>query len=49
MVVNASTPTMVFVHSDANVLSASFAQNALQRVRVGVEAEMAFVPHHDRV
>jgi multidrug resistance efflux pump len=42
MVVNASTPTMVFVHSDPNLLSASFTQNTLQRLQVGNEAEIAF-------
>ena len=42
MVVNVSTPTMVFVHSDPNVLTASFAQGALQRLKAGNEAEIAF-------
>ena len=42
MVVNVSTPTMVFVHSDPNVLTASFAQSALQRLQAGNEAEIAF-------
>ena len=42
MVVNMSTPTMVFVHSDPNVLTATFDQNTLQRILVGNEAEIAF-------
>ncbi|MBS0251947.1 MAG: HlyD family secretion protein [Proteobacteria bacterium] len=36
------TPTMVFIHSDENTLTASFSQNALQRVRANDEAEIAF-------
>jgi multidrug resistance efflux pump len=35
-------PVMVFIHSDDNVFAAAFQQNALQRVRVGDEAEIAF-------
>jgi multidrug resistance efflux pump len=35
-------PVMVFVHQDDRVLSAGFQQNALQRVRPGDEAEVAF-------
>src|SRR5262245_21061060 len=35
-------PVMVFIHSDDNVFGAAFQQNALQRVRVGDEAEIAF-------
>lgn len=35
-------PVMVFVHSDDRQLAAGFRQNALQRVRVGDEAEIAF-------
>jgi multidrug resistance efflux pump len=35
-------PVMVFVHSDDRTLAAGFQQNALQRVRVGDEAEIAF-------
>jgi multidrug resistance efflux pump len=42
MTVNASTPTMVFIHAAENVLSASFPQNALQQIREGDEAELAF-------
>jgi multidrug resistance efflux pump len=42
MIASSSTPTMVFIHSDANVFSASFPQNALQRLRSGQEAEVAF-------
>jgi multidrug resistance efflux pump len=42
MVANPSTPTMVFIHSDANVLKASFPQNVLQRLNVGEEAEIVF-------
>ena len=42
MVVNVSTPTMVFVHSDPNVLTASFPQSAFQRIRAGNETEIAF-------
>jgi multidrug resistance efflux pump len=35
-------PVMVFVHNDDQVLAAGFQQNALQRVRPGDEAEVAF-------
>jgi multidrug resistance efflux pump len=35
-------PVMVFVHNDDDVLAAGFQQNALQRVRPGDEAEVAF-------
>lgn len=42
MTVSPSTPTMVFIHSDDNIFGASFAQNALQRVKAGDEAEIAF-------
>lgn len=35
-------PVMVYVHSDDQVLAAGFRQNALQRVRVGDKAEIAF-------
>jgi multidrug resistance efflux pump len=35
-------PVMVFVHHDDRTLAAGFQQNALQRVRVGDEAEVAF-------
>ena len=35
-------PAMVFVHQDDQALSAGFQQNALQRVRPGDEAEVAF-------
>lgn len=35
-------PVMVFVHKDDQELSAGFEQNALQRVRAGDEAEIAF-------
>ena len=35
-------PVMVFIHSDDNVFAAAFQQNALQRVRAGDEAEIAF-------
>jgi multidrug resistance efflux pump len=35
-------PVMVFIHSDDNVFAAAFQQNALQRVRAGDEAEVAF-------
>ncbi len=35
-------PVMVFVHSDDQALAAGFQQNALQRVRPGDEAEVAF-------
>jgi multidrug resistance efflux pump len=35
-------PVMVFVHSDDRDLTAGFQQNALQRVRPGDEAEVAF-------
>ncbi len=42
MTVNPSTPTMVFIHSDRNTLSASFPQNALQRVRQNDDGEVAF-------
>jgi multidrug resistance efflux pump len=35
-------PVMVFVHSDDQLLAAGFQQNALQRVRPGDEAEVAF-------
>jgi multidrug resistance efflux pump len=35
-------PVMVFVHKDDEVLAAGFQQNALQRIRAGDEAEVAF-------
>jgi len=35
-------PVMVFVHKDDQELAAGFQQNALQRVRAGDEAEIAF-------
>jgi multidrug resistance efflux pump len=35
-------PVMVFVHHDDRTLAAGFLQNALQRVRAGDEAEVAF-------
>jgi multidrug resistance efflux pump len=35
-------PVMIFVHSDENIFAVAFQQNALQRVRVGDEAEIAF-------
>lgn len=35
-------PVMVFVHKDDQQLAAGFQQNALQRVRAGDEAEIAF-------
>jgi multidrug resistance efflux pump len=35
-------PVMVFVHGDDRTLAAGFQQNALQRVRAGDEAEVAF-------
>jgi multidrug resistance efflux pump len=35
-------PVMVFVHKDDQSLAAGFQQNALQRVRAGDEAEVAF-------
>jgi multidrug resistance efflux pump len=35
-------PAMVFVHHDDRALAAGFQQNALQRVRTGDEAEVAF-------
>jgi multidrug resistance efflux pump len=35
-------PVMVFIHSDDNIFAVAFQQNALQRVRVGDEAEIAF-------
>ncbi|MFN3623995.1 MAG: HlyD family secretion protein [Hyphomicrobium sp.] len=35
-------PVMVFVHDDDRTLAAGFQQNALQRVRPGDEAEVAF-------
>ena len=42
MTASPATPTMVFIHSGANLLSASFPQNALQRVHENDEAEIAF-------
>ena len=35
-------PVMVFIHSDDNIFAVAFQQYALQRVRVGNEAEIAF-------
>lgn len=35
-------PAMVFIHTTDNIFAASFPQNALQRVRAGDEAEIAF-------
>ena len=35
-------PVMVFIHSEDNEFAAAFQQNALQRVRAGDEAEIAF-------
>ena len=42
-------PVMVFVHGEGNIFVAAFPQNALQRVRAGDEAEVAFdgVPGRD--
>lgn len=42
MTASPSTPTMVFIHSGSNNLSASFPQNVLQRIHEGDEAEVAF-------
>ncbi len=42
MMASPSTPTMVFIYADDNIFSASFPQNALQRVNAGDEAEIAF-------
>src|SRR5262249_10251266 len=44
-------PAMVFVHTDARdrVLTAAFQQNALQRVKAGDEAEVAFAGVPGRV
>jgi multidrug resistance efflux pump len=36
------TPAMVFIHTSDDIFGASFPQNALQRVRPGDEAEIAF-------
>jgi multidrug resistance efflux pump len=41
MTASPSTPTMVFIHSANNVLSASFPQNVLQRINEGDKAEVA--------
>jgi multidrug resistance efflux pump len=38
----ASTPAMVFIHSDDRIFSASFPQTVVQRLRLGAEAEIAF-------
>jgi multidrug resistance efflux pump len=35
-------PVIVFIHSEDNIFAAAFQQNALQRVRAGDEAEVAF-------
>ena len=35
-------PVMVFIHKEEQSLAAAFQQNALQRVNVGDEAEIAF-------
>jgi multidrug resistance efflux pump len=35
-------PVMTFVHSDDKIMAGAFQQNALQRVRAGDEAEIAF-------
>lgn len=42
MTANPSTPALVFIHSADNPFAASFPQYALQNVRVGDEAEIAF-------
>jgi len=42
MTASPSTPTMVFIHGEDTVFSVSFPQTALQRVRSGDEAEIAF-------
>ncbi len=42
MTAGPATPTMVFIHNGKNILSASFAQNALQRIHENDEAEIAF-------
>ena len=42
MTASASTPTMVFIHSDNNILGASFPQSTLQRIKTGNEVEVAF-------
>ena len=41
MTASPATPTMVFIHG-GRILGASFPQNALQRIRAGDEAEIAF-------
>jgi multidrug resistance efflux pump len=48
MMASPSTPTMVFIHNDDVVFSASFSQTTLQRVRSGDEVEIAFdgIPGH---
>jgi multidrug resistance efflux pump len=38
----ASTPTMIFIHADDQVLAAAFPQTKIQRLRPGEEAEIAF-------
>ena len=37
-----NAPTMVFIHSDNMLFGASFGQTALQRIKKGDEAEIAF-------
>lgn len=38
----ASSPAMIFIHSDDTVFSAAFAQTVVRRLRPGAEAEVAF-------
>jgi multidrug resistance efflux pump len=42
MTASPSTPTMVFIHSENNILGASFPQHSLQVMHAGDEAEIAF-------
>jgi multidrug resistance efflux pump len=42
LITTPSKPVMVFVHAEGKVFAAAFQQNALQRVRIGDEAEIAF-------
>jgi hypothetical protein len=42
LITTPSKPVLVFIHDEDRVFAAAFQQNALQRVRIGDETEIAF-------
>ena len=42
LITTPSKPVLIFIHDEGRVFGAAFQQNALQRVRIGDEAEIAF-------